>query len=368
MGSSRALLPAYVFSAVAVVAAALGSLLVMETATIKLTVSASKITASRTITGGQSGRDLTTARIEASVTDTQLGVASADVVPPAYAGGSVSFTCNPCPSSPVVIAQGTVVSTVAKVHYATVTRVQVSSSAKSVQVDVRALVPGIGGNVALNTVTVIDTTISGVTVNNPKPITGGVDAATVQVIHQSDIDLARFALTTKIAQDLNAALGAQAGGLSFAADGQPALVVAADHQVGDKVPTFTMTMTATVGAVAFSESQADALMRTSLNQKIPKGFQLTTNPVQTNYVVQHSGANGDVTLKGSATAAIVPNVSEAELKARIKGMRVDAARKQLEQSAPGATIDINVKPSVPWLPLVQDHISLTIVIQPSTTV
>ena len=81
------------------VAAALGSLLVMETATIKLTVPASKITASRTITGGQSGRDLTTARIEASVTDTQLGVASADVVPPAYAGGSVSFTCNPCPST-----------------------------------------------------------------------------------------------------------------------------------------------------------------------------------------------------------------------------------------------------------------------------
>src|SRR5205807_2423894 len=90
-------------------AAPLGSLLVMETATIKLTVPASKITASRTITGGQSGRDLTTARIEASVTDTQLGVASADVVPPAYAGGSVSFTCNPCPSSPVAIAQGTVV-------------------------------------------------------------------------------------------------------------------------------------------------------------------------------------------------------------------------------------------------------------------
>ena len=368
MGSSRALLPAYVFSAVAVVAAALGSLLVMETATIKLTVPASKITASRTITGGQSGRDLTTTRIEASVTDTQLGVASPDVVPPAYAGGQVSFMCNPCASSPVAIAQGTVVSTAAKVHYATLARVQVSNTAKSALVDIRALVPGVGGNVALNTVTVIDTAITNVTVNNPKPITGGVDATTVQVVHQSDIDLARFALTTKITQDLNAALGAQAGGLSFAADGSPALVVTNDHQVGDKVSTFTMTMTATVGAVAFSESQADALMRTTLNQKIPKGFQLTTSPIQTNYVVQHSGANGDVTLKGSATAAIVPNVSATDLKARIKGMRVDAARKQLEQSAPGATIDISVKPSVPWLPLVQDHISLTIVIQPSTSV
>jgi len=345
----------------------LGSLLVMETATIKLTVPASKITASRTITGGQTGRDLTTTRIEASVTDTQLGVATADVVPPAYAGGQVYFTCT-CTSGPATIDQGTVVSTTAKVHYATLARIQLSSTTKSVPVDIRALVPGIGGNVGAAAVSSIDKPISGVTVNNPKPITGGVDATTVQVVHQSDIDLARFALTTKIAQDLNAALGAQAGGLSFAADGQPTLVVAADHQVGDKVPTFTMTMTATVGAVAFSESQADALMRTTLNQKIPKGFQLTTNPVQTNYVVQHSGANGDVTLKGSATAAIVPNVSAADLKARIKGMRVDAARKQLEQSAPGATIDINVKPSVPWLPIVTDHISLTIVIQPATTV
>jgi hypothetical protein len=368
MGSSRALLPAYLLSAVAVLAAALGSLVVMETATVKLTVPASKIVANRTITGGQSGRDLTTTRIEASVTDNQLGVATADVVPPAYAGGQVTLSCSTCPSTPQAIAQGTVVSTTTKIHFATLTRTQVSSGAKSATVDIRALVPGVGGNVAVNTITVIDTPISGVSVTNSKAITGGIDATSVQVIHQSDIDLARFALTTKITQDLNAALGAQAGGLSFAADGQPALVVTTDHQVGDKVPTFTMTMTATVGAVAFSESQADALMRTAVDQKIPKGFQLTTSPVQTNYVVQHSGVNGDVTLKGSATALMVPNVSAAELKTRIKGMRVDAARKQLEQLAPGATIDISVKPSVPWLPIVQDHISLTIVIQPATTV
>lgn len=368
MGSSRALLPAYLFSAVAVLAAALGSLVVMETATIKLTVPASKIVANRTITGGQTGRELTTTRIEATVTDNQLGVASADVVPPVYAGGQATFSCSTCPSSPQAIAQGTVVSTTTKIHYATLARTQLSSSAKSATVDVRALVPGVAGNVAANTVTVIDTPISGIAVTNPKAIAGGVDATTAQVVHQSDIDLARFALTTKITQDLNAALAAQAGGLSFAADGQPALTVTNDHQVGDKVATFTMTMTATVGAVAFSESQADALMRTAVSQKIPKGFQLTTSPVQTNYVVQHSGANGDVTLKGTATAAIVPDITEAQLKTRIKGLRVDAARRQLEHLAPGAIIDINVKPSVPWLPIVQDHISLTILIQPTTTV
>src|SRR4029077_20112877 len=109
MGSSRALLPAYAFSAVAVVAAALGSLLVMETATIKMTVPASKITASRTITGGQTGRDITPPRIEASVTDTQLGVATADVIPAKYATGTVEFWCSPACSKQQDIVQGTLV-------------------------------------------------------------------------------------------------------------------------------------------------------------------------------------------------------------------------------------------------------------------
>jgi hypothetical protein len=235
-----------------------------------------------------------------------------------------------------------------------------------VTVPIRAALPGLPGNTAANTVTVIDKPITNVTVQNPKPIAGGAEAGVAQVVQQSDLDRVRAELMAKIVVDLNATLTAQAGGLSFVIDGQPTVNVTSDHAVGDRVATFTMTMTATQGAIAFSSAQADSLMRTALDQKIPKGFTLTPEPVQTTYQAQKTSANGDVTIKGSAIGVVVPNITVSQLKSRIKGLRVDVARHQLEQVAPGVVADITVRPAVPWLPVLQDHITLTIVREPVT--
>ena len=366
MGSRQALLPAYVLSVVAALAAVLGSLVVMETATIKVTVPTTKIVADRTITGGTSGQELTTTRIQAEVSDSQPGTTSVAAVSPAFATGQVVFTCSPCSSNALPIPDGTTVSTVAGIHYATQGRVDIIPPNTSVTAAIRSLQPGTPGNTAKDTVTVIDKPIINVKVTNPSPIVGGANATTAQVVQQSDLDRVRAALTVRVTQDLNAALTAQAGGLTYAADGQPVLNFTSDHKVGDQVATFTMTVTATLGAIAFSERQADALMRESIAQKIPKGFTLTPDPIQASYVVQHAGANADVTIKGSAIGVMVTNVTEAELKARIKGMRVESARKQLLQITPGTTVDMKVKPAVPWLPVLQDHITLTIALEPAT--
>lgn len=365
MGYRQGLLPAYILSAVAVVAAVLGSLVIMETATVKLTVPTSKLTASLTISGGQSGHDLTTTRIEKTVTDTQQGTASTVVVS-TYASGQVMFTCSPCPTGIITIPDGTTVSTTTGIHYGTLGRAEISAPQTSVQVPIRALVQGPHGNTAPNTVTVIDKPISNVKVQNPQPITGGADAAPTQVIQQSDFDHVQSALTAQVLQDLDSALKAQAEGLGYATEGQPALKVTADHKVGDQVPMFTMTITGTASAIAYSVGKADALLRTALEQKLPKGFKLTSDPIHTSYQLQKSNQNGDVTINGSATGAIEPSVTAAELKARIKGMRVDNARKQLLQVAPGTTVDMSVKPAIPWLPVLQDHITLTIDLEPAT--
>ncbi|OLD50579.1 MAG: hypothetical protein AUI42_02730 [Actinobacteria bacterium 13_1_40CM_2_65_8] len=365
MDSRQPLLLAYVLSAVAAVAAILGSLVIMETATIKVTVPTTKIVADKTITGGASGQEVTTTRIQADVSDSQQGTTSVAAVSPAYATGQVVFTCSPCPSNALSIPDGTTVSTAAGIHYATQGRADIVPPSTSVQAAIRSLQPGTPGNTGSNTVTVIDKPIANVKVTNPSPIVGGANATTAQVVQQSDLDRVRAALTARVTQDLNAALTAQAGGLVYAADGSPTLNVTSDHKVGDQVATFTMTITGTLGAIAFSQSQADALIRTALVGKIPQGFQLTSNPIQTTYGVQHTGANGDVTIKGSAIGLMVANVTEAELKARIRGMRVDAARKQLEHVTPGTTVEMSVRPAVPWLPVLQDHIKLTIVLEPA---
>lgn len=365
MESKQPLLPAYVLSGIAVLAAALGSLVVMETATVKLVVPASKLVANVTLKGGPHGQDLVTTTIQADVSDSQQGTASMLQVPATLATGQVVFTCSPCSSSPMPIPFGTTVSTTAGVHY-DVGSGDVSSTRPSLTVAAHALVGGKAGNTAANTVTVIDKPIPNVKVTNPNPITGGTDATTNQVIQQSDLDRVQLELTAKVSQDIDAALKAQAEGLNYLANGSPTLKVTADHKVGDQVPTFNMTIEATLSAVAFSQAQADNILRGALSQKLPKNFQLTADPIQTVYQVQKPSANGDVSIKGTGTGVMVPNVTAGELKARIRGMRVDAARQQLQQLAPGTTVDISVKPAVPWLPVLQDHINLTIAIVSAT--
>jgi hypothetical protein len=361
MEPKQPLLPAYALSAIAVVAAVLGSLVVMETATVKLVVPASKLVANVTLKGGPHGQDLVTTTIQADVSDSAQGTASTLQVAAIPATGLATFTCSPCSPNEMPIPFGTTVSTAAGVHY-DVAPASIAPAHTFVQVPIRAVVPGKAGNTAANTVTVIDKPIPNIKVTNPQPITGGADAATNQVIQQSDLDRVQLTLTAKVTQDIDAALRAQAEGLNYLTDGQPTLKMTADHKVGDQVATFNMTITATLSAVAFSQAQADTLMRGALNQKLPKGFQLTADPIQTIYQVQKPSTTGDIAIKGTATAVIVPNVTPGELKARIRGMRVDSARQQLELLAPGTSVDISVKPSVPWLPVLQDHINLTIVV------
>jgi hypothetical protein len=236
----------------------------------------------------------------------------------------------------------------------------------SVTVSAHALVAGKGGNTAANTVTVIDKPIPNVKVTNPLPLAGGTDATTNQVIKQTDLDRVQLELTAKVSQDLDAAIKAQAEGLNYLTDGQPTLTVTTDHKVGDQVASFNMTIAAKLSAVAFSQAQADTIMRNALDKNLPKKYQLTADPIQTVYQVQKPSANGDITIKGTGTGVMVPNVTAGELKARIRGMRVDAARQQLQLLAPGTTVDISVKPSIPWLPVLQDHINLTIVVESPT--
>src|ERR1700738_2470245 len=99
MASRNALLPAYALSAVVVVTAALGSLVFMETATVKLSVPTSKLTANLVIKGGTQGHDLVTTSIQADVTDSQQGTTTVGTVPPVFATGQVVFTCSPCPAA-----------------------------------------------------------------------------------------------------------------------------------------------------------------------------------------------------------------------------------------------------------------------------
>src|ERR1700694_1750347 len=150
MESKQPLLPAYVLSAIAVVAAALGSLVIMETATVKLVVPASKLVANVTMKGGPNGQDLVTTTIHADVSESQQGTASAIPVPPTFATGQVVFACSPCGTGTQPIPEGISVSTAGAnpIHYTTQGRGGIVAPPTSAPGAHRAQTPGQGGNTA----------------------------------------------------------------------------------------------------------------------------------------------------------------------------------------------------------------------------
>src|SRR6267142_7251404 len=80
---------AYILSAVVALVAALGSLLYVETASVKLSVPPERLVANVTLTGGQTSGDLKTQRIQATVSETRTGNASIVLVAPAFSTGRV---------------------------------------------------------------------------------------------------------------------------------------------------------------------------------------------------------------------------------------------------------------------------------------
>jgi hypothetical protein len=362
------ILRAYILSAVAVLVAALGSFMYAETAAVTLSVPPQKLVASTTLSGSQTGGDLKTHHIEATNTQSQGGAASTVQIGPTYASGQVVFSCTSaaCPS-PLKVEAGTLVTTERFLGYATQATATVTR-AHSATVAVRATASGASWNTAQHTVTVINNPPdANLRVTNALPIRGGTDARSAQVIQQSDWDAVRSALETRVADALDLALKAKAIQMSYIANGPPALTVTSNHKVGEMVSSFIITMTGTIGATAFSDSDAQALIRAAFEAKIPPGKQLTSDPIEITWQILQTSPNG-LTVNGTAVGYVAPTLSTDTLRARIRGMSPADARKSLLRDVPGSTVEIRISPvAVPWLPLIAEHITVTLVVQPATT-
>jgi Baseplate J-like protein len=364
----RQLMPAYILSAVIVAVAALGSLMLTETASVKLTVPPQKLVATATLSGSPTGGDLKTQHIDAAVTDTQVGTATIVSVPAKYAAGDVVFSCatSECPST-FTVPSGTLLATDRSLGYFTQSDAVVTTTRQG-RAAVRATAAGASWNTGRNTVTVINNSSqfpNGLHVTNPAAIAGGADASSAQVIQQSDWDGVRAALAARVSDALDVALKAKAPQMSYIENGPPALTVSSNRKVGEMVTLFTMTMRGTVGATAFYNSEAISLIRAALEAKIPAGQQLISESVQVTWHILQTNPNGDVTVSGTALGYVTPRLSTATLRDRIRGLSTADARRSLERAVPGSSVEIRISPvAVPWLPLVAEHISITVLVQP----
>jgi hypothetical protein len=358
-----------ILSAVVVLVAALGSLLYAETATVKLSVPPQKLGATATLSGCQTGGDLKTQHIDATASKSLGGTATTVFIEPKFATGRVVFkySCKTnCATSRFAVSAGTLVTSAALLGYSTQAVAIVQPPTWTTTVAVRATSPGAAWNTAKNTITAInDNPTPDLHVSNPAAIAGGTDGRSAQVIQQSDWDAVLNQLTPMVTDALDLALRDKVPDMSFINNGPPLMTVTGDHTIGDTTPTFTITMTGRVGATAFSNADAVRLIRSALDAKIPPGHELISDQVQITWQILQTSPNGDITVNGTALGFIAPKVSTDTLRARIRGLSAAEARKSLERAVPGSTVEIRVSPGLlPWLPLVAEHINLTVVVLP----
>jgi hypothetical protein len=367
-------------TAVVLLAAAGSSLLYTETASVKLTVKPQGIEVFVALAGGPGGGALPTQRFQASATESQQGSASTVQVGAAYASGFVRFTYNcttNCVNPAAYIPAGTIVTNAGSFGYATQVDATINGSPGTVSVAVRATGLGANWNSAPQTLTTIVSNNRyghDLTVTNPAAISSGADGRLAQVIQQSDYDVIRNALTAKVNNELGLALFAESKGSLYAGDSQVAYTVTSDHGVGEETPSFTLTVSGTVGASAFSESQANAILMAALKAKVPPGYELTNDRVQIIFhgrqvVVPRTdvmNTGTDVLLTGQADGFVIPTLSPQSVRSQIKGLSPDSAARSLQRTAPGTRVEIRVSPSsMPWLPFITNHIAVTVVVEPA---
>ncbi len=260
------------------------------------------------------------------------------------ATGSVTFQ-NLDPTSSRAIPAGSVVSTTSGIKFATVSPIRIDRAKlhgltivpSTGSVAVQAVVAGVAGNVAANTITVIppgyDPTF--LQVNNPQPTTGGTHTETPQV-SQQDVNAALATLNQALVSDLGAKVAAGDGvpaGTTLLAEtqavGSTTPSVDPTTLVGQAVATFSLGLTATGTAIGVDTSPVQGLAAAQLATQVTPGWQLVDG--STTVAVGRPSVSGlAVTIPVTASATEIRVVDRDALLAQIKGLGLPAARAVLE--------------------------------------
>ena len=339
-----------------------GSLLSSERAVVKVTVTPKPVqVADVALNGGSGGFDLATTPLTTSVTESQKVKSTLMPVAATTAAGRVTFWCSPmssCPSG-YTVAAGTLVESLAGVEYRTLSTVSFPSCAPSSPAGIRALSAGAAGNADAGAV-VYGQLPGYIHVTNSSPIAGGADARTIPLVRQADVDAASRTLTAHVSSQLTAQLQAEAGGLAYVGTGAPAFRTFSDSPVGSTAPTFTVTVTGTLNAVAFSTVSAQAVLRRALSQRVAAGYHLTADPIDATFSLQ-----AGTVLRASAKGYVIPTVDTAAVVRNIRGQSVASANDLLRRQLTAGTPDIQITPfALPWLPIFADHITVVVVAEP----
>lgn len=238
---------------------------------------------------------------------------------------------------------------------------------KTATASVIATTPGSVGNVGSDTIKVIEyNKFDCLTVTNPQATGGGTDPSSTPQMTEADFDAARAQLEQSlhqtIAQELQAG-GQQGEKLSESIIfGAPQFTT--DHQPGDKVPSFTGTMSVSGEGDFYTDADVISAYKNYLAQRVPNNMQLLTeSPIQVQYRLISAAKGGFLVFAGSAAAYVAPKLDQDKITSQIVGRPSAQARFYLER-LPIRSVSIHEQPvALPIMPLLARRIEVHYVVE-----
>ena len=219
--------------------------------------------------------------------------------------------------------------------------------------------PAEDGHFRTQVVDVTESQMLRVTATGSRTLSSPAGARIVTVVQQSDIDIARRALTARLDVAIQNDLAKKAPGLRVVAVGAPAYSQPSAAAVGAEVSAFDLTETESVQVVAFDDRLVRQMLREQVRRAVPAGYALAETPIQTWYEVLTVQPIGDVTINGHAAAYARAELREGAVRATVKGQTPAEAQARLARDPRVAGSNVSQQPlPMPWLPVLGDRISV----------
>jgi Baseplate J-like protein len=219
-------------------------------------------------------------------------------------------------------------------------------------VDIKAVQPGVAGNVGPGQITSIDgnqyACLTGV---NQAPTAGGTDDQKQTVIQSSDVQSAKAQLEQQVRQAVLDELKKNVQRGETLAP-QPTFYneqFSTDHSAGDPSPRFTATLSLTVEGDYYLTEDVERAFTAQLTSKVPADKQLTTNKVTPTYTVT-AAQGGHLGFNGTANGYIAPKIEIDRVKSQLAGKPAAQAHDVLTRLPIQRSV-ISQSPPLPLMPL-----------------
>jgi hypothetical protein len=366
-GGSGARMVLYAGAALIALVAFIAVGVLIPTASVTLTAKAQSLNDTANVDAAPGAAPVKVRQVTTTKSLSQQFTATGIHDTPAAAGsGSVTFT-NKCTDSIWTMKQGQIVSG-GGVQFVLQTGSQVGNIPQAVSV--LAAVPGVGGNVGAHTITTINNnkTQGCLAVDNPNAMTGGTDEVKQTYVSQGDLDSAKAALSGSLRGTVIDDLTKQATNnekLADTVDYVPSFT--ADHKANDTVSLFNASVSMVGNGAVYNIDDVKAALKADLAKHVPAGFSLTDDPVQSEFHVSQSTADGHISFAGTAKGYIAPKLDFTKISNRLLGSTTASARIYL-QTLPIESADVHEKPfTLPLLPFLSSHIHIKYVVDKGVT-